>query len=326
MRIVVVGGGIAGLAAAYRLKDRAEVILLEASGRVGGVIRTRIQGDYLMEAGPDAFIDKGTVLQLCRELGLEQQLIRTSQAYRRSFMVRGRRLLPVPEGLYLMAPSALGPFLRSPIVSPLGKARMLLDLVARRRAAPDESLASFVRRRLGQEALDRLAQPLLGGIYAADPERLSLAATMPQFLDMERRHGSVVRALLTARRSTGPGTSGARYALFHSFGEGMEILVSALRAALPDVRLNTAVQGLDRVEGGWRVRFGNSSEGGDAELVADGVCLCVPPAAAASWLPGLPLPAAPRSSVVTVNLGFREEQVRHPLNGAGFVVPHSEGR
>src|SRR6185312_10654447 len=119
------------------------------------------------------FLDKGGIVDLCRELGLEDQLIRVRPEARRSFIVRGGRLLPIPEGLYLMAPSAIGPFVRSPVVSWPGKARMLLDLaLPARRSQSDESLASFVRRRLGREALDRLAQPMLGGIYGADPERL----------------------------------------------------------------------------------------------------------------------------------------------------------
>jgi protoporphyrinogen/coproporphyrinogen III oxidase len=304
MRVAVVGGGISGLAAAYRLTCLgAEVQLYEASSRLGGAIATERRSGYLMEAGPDAFLDKGVMLPLCAELGLTDQLIQVRPEARRSFIARGRRLLPIPEGLYLMAPGAIRPFIRSGVVSPLGKARMLLDVaLPSHPAETDESLGSFVRRRLGQEALERLAQPLLGGIYGADPERLSLAATMPQFLEMERRYGSVIRGLLA--RKTGAGASGARYGLFYSFHDGMSTLVSALASRVPEPCLGTRVSSLE-------------------DLDADAVCLCVPLPEVARLVPDLPVPAVAYSSVATINLGFRSGRL--PA-GAGFVVPAVEGR
>ena len=305
MRAAVVGGGISGLAAAYRLaRGGASVTLYEGSDRLGGVIRTERRGGYLMEGGPDCFLDKLGIVDLCRELGLDDQLIRVRPEARRSFIVRGRRLLPIPDGLYLMAPSAMGPFVRSPVVSWPGKARMLLDLaLPRRRSTGDESLASFVRRRLGREALERLAQPLLGGIYGADPERLGLAATMPQFLDMERTQRSVIRALLARRQQA----SGARYGLFLSFRDGMQTLVDALAAHLQDVRLGSTVSSLD-------------------ELEADAVCLALPLPAVGRLIATPPVPETPYSPSATINLGFRASQVPRLPEGAGFVVPHVEGR
>ncbi len=301
MRLTVVGGGISGLAAAYR--GRAGAILYERSPRLGGVIRTERREGYLMEAGPDSFLDKPPMRDLCRQLGIERQLIQVRREARRSFILRGRRLLPIPEGVYLMAPSALWPFLRSPAVSWPGKARMLADLVMPPRSVADETLGSFVRRRLGGEALERLAQPLLGGIYGADPDRLSLKATMPQFLEMERRHGSVIRGLL--RRSER--ASGARYGMFLTFRDGMQTLVDTLASRLDDVRLETRISSL-------------ADAGGDA------VCLAVPPPEAARLAPELSVPAVSYSSVATINFGFQRSQVRHPLDGAGFVVPAVEGR
>ncbi len=301
MRVAVVGGGVSGLAAAYRLTQRgASVTLYEASDRLGGVIRSERRDGYLMEGGPDCFLDKPPARQLCAELGLDDQLIRVRPEARHSFIVRGRRLLPIPEGLYLMAPSAMGPFARSSVVSWPGKARMLLDLVLPpRRSSGDESLASFGRRRLGREALERLAQPLLGGIYAADPERLSLAATMPQFLEMERRQGSILRALLRRRQAA----SGARYGLFLSFRNGMQTRVDALAARLSNIRLQTHVDSL-------------------AGLDADAICLALPAWAAAKLL-AVPFDAEPYSSAATINLGFPAQ----PLPpGAGFVVPQVERR
>src|SRR6185295_428083 len=173
-------------------------------------------------------------------LGLEAHLIETNEHNRRSFIVRQRKLLPVPEGFQLLAPSRFWPFVKSDIFSWSGKARMALDLLLPRRRlngnageSADESLAQFVRRRLGNEALERMAQPMVGGIYTADPERLSLQATMPRFLEMEREHRSLIRALRkqhsrTVSEDAEPETSGARYSLFLSFDRGMQVLTDAL--------------------------------------------------------------------------------------------------
>src|SRR5256714_8705273 len=231
-RIVVIGGGISGLAAAYQLtKQRAshgsalEVLLLEAGARVGGTVRTVKRAGFLLEAGPDSFIsEKPEALELAKEIGLESRLIETNEEHRRSFIVRGGRLRAVPEGFQLLAPSRFWPFVTTDIFSWPGKARMALDLLLPRRqtnGADDESLAQFVRRRFGREALERMAQPMVGGIYTADPELLSLRATMPRFLEMEREHRSLIRAMWKTRRRLNAaemrGTSGARYSLFLSF-------------------------------------------------------------------------------------------------------------
>jgi oxygen-dependent protoporphyrinogen oxidase len=209
--VAVVGGGVSGLAAAYELTRGAspagltpEVVLLEASARTGGTVRTERRDGFLLEAGPDSFItDKPAALELAREIGLEPNLIGTNDEHRRAFVVRGGRLRPVPEGFQLLAPSRLWPFVTTDIFSWLAKLRIALEMFVPRRVADDaddESLAAFVRRRFGREALERMAQPMVGGIYTADPEQLSLRATMPRFIQMEREHGSVIRALLKARR------------------------------------------------------------------------------------------------------------------------------
>src|ERR1041384_1281218 len=177
-RIVVVGGGISGLAAAHRLIEisQAKVTLIEASGRLGGTIQTEHRDGVLLERGPGSFIsEKPQALELAKRLGIESQLIQTNEKYRRSFIVRNGRLRPVPEGFQLLAPSRITPFLMTDIFSVAGKARMAADLFLPRRntnGMDDESLASFVRRRLGKEALERMAQPMVGGIYTADPEQL----------------------------------------------------------------------------------------------------------------------------------------------------------
>ena len=208
---MVIGGGLSGLAVAHRLVERAatarrpvEVVVLEAKDRLGGAIWTERRDGFTLEGGADSFItNKPWGVDLCQRLGLGESLIGTDPQHRRSFVVREGRLVPVPEGFVLMAPNRLGPILTTPILSWRGKLRMLMDLVLPRKDDDgDESLASFVKRRLGREALERLVQPLVGGIYTADPAELSLRATLPQFCKMEREHGSLIRAALyNARRN-----------------------------------------------------------------------------------------------------------------------------
>jgi len=357
-RVVVVGGGVSGLAAAHSLLERpgaaqgagrrVEVVLLEASGRLGGTVRTERRDGFLLEGGPDSFIsEKPAAVELARRLGLADRLVGTNDEHRRSFVVRGGRLRPTPEGFHLLAPARLWPFVATDIFTWRGKARMALDLLLPRGGSDrDESLASFVRRRFGQEALERMAQPMVGGIYTADPEHLSLRATMPRFLDMEREHRSLILALRRqARAQNGAhtaGASGARYGLFLSFDQGTQVLTDALAARLPagSVRLNTraesiAPRGAGRASGrgpgrghaGWAVRL----EGGET-IEAAAVCLALPAYAAAALLSGVDtelaaeLEAIPYASTATVNLAYRRADVPHPLDGFGFVVPFAERR
>jgi len=355
--VAVVGGGVSGLAAAYELTRRAPhetdapgVVLLEASARTGGTIRTERRDGFLIEAGPDSFIsDKPAALELIKEIGLEQNLVGTNDAHRRAFVVRGGRLRPVPEGFQLLAPSRLWPFVTTDIFSWPAKLRIALEMFVPRRAADDdtdESLAAFVRRRFGREALERMAQPMVGGIYTADPELLSLRATMPRFIQMERDHGSVIRALLKARRraeakeqggSIGAngraarGTSGARYGLFLSLDAGLQLLTDRLAERLPPgtIRAGARVESLtfDEATRRWALQLG-----GGERVAADAVCLALPAHASARLLraadPALAseLEAIPYASTATVNLAFRRADIPHPLDGFGFVVPHVERR
>ena len=347
-RVVVIGGGISGLAAAHRLLERStdasttrlEVQLLEGSSRVGGTIRTRERDGFLLETGPDSFIsEKPEALELARRLGLEDRLIQTNNAHRRSFIVRQGRLLPVPEGFQLLAPSRLWPFVTSPIFSWAGKARMALELLLPRRTntngSSDESLAEFVRRRFGQEALVRMAQPMVGGIYTADPEKLSLKATMPRFLEMERKHRSLIWAMWNNRRritrEESQGTSGARYSLFLSFDEGMQLLSDTLAQRLPTevLRLKAKVEqvSFDREKKEWVIRV----DGSEA-IRADALCVALPGYAAGALLKEVDeqlaaeLEAIPYASTATINFGWRREDIPHPLDGFGFVVPFAERR
>jgi oxygen-dependent protoporphyrinogen oxidase len=339
LRIVVVGGGIAGLAAAHRLVELArdegralDLVLLEAADRLGGTIRTERVDGFLLDAGPDSFIsEKPWALALAERIGLGARLRRTDDRFRRTYVVRGGRLRPLPEGFLLLAPTRAWPVLASGVFSWRGKLRLGLDLILPRRpAAGDESLGSFVRRRLGREALERVAQPLVGGIYTADPDRLSLAATMPRFLALEREHRSLILGLRrTARGGEAGGASGARWSLFVTLAGGMEELVAALAARLPAgaARLSTPVAAIAPAPNGWRVELRDGSP-----LHADGVVLAGPAPAMAALVSGADRPLAGLlggiacASSATVALAYPRAAIRHPLDGFGFVVPRVEGR
>ncbi len=328
--VVIIGGGISGLAAAHRLSDQqVQVTLLEASHRLGGTIQTEQRDGFLLERGPDSFIsEKPHAVELAKRLGLESRLVQTNEQFRRSFIVRDGRLRPVPEGFQLLAPSRLWPFITSDIFSLAGKARMAADLLLPRKSTNgtnDESLASFVRRRLGVEALDRMAQPMVGGIYTADPETLSLRATLPRFLEMEREHRSLILAMLRQGRAQKVGTSGARYSLFLSFDQGMQVLVDALSQQVKaDIRLNTRAVGLKREGPAWAI---TTSDG--EELIADKICIALPAYLAATLLHGRlaeKLRQIKYASTATINFAYRRSAIAHPLNGFGFVVPFIEKR
>jgi len=341
-RIAVIGGGISGLATAHRLlalshqqQQELGVVLFEAGPRLGGTLQTLSRDGFLLERGPDSFIsEKPEALHLAQELGIESQLIQTNKQFRRSFIVRKGRLRPVPEGFQLLAPTRFWPFITSDIFNLAGKLRMSADLFLPRKqlnGSNDESLASFVRRRLGQQALDRMAQPMVGGIYTADPEVLSLRATLPRFLEMEQQHRSVILGMWRKGRfvSSQKGVSGARYSLFLSFDRGMKVLVDALekRVGQIDVRLSTRVISLERTAKAWSLQ----TDGGTSVEV-DAVCLALPSYVTAKLIAAVsPALAASLSriefaSTATVNVGYRRADINHALDGFGFVVPVIEKR
>jgi len=328
-RVAVIGGGVAGLAAAHRLVERGrslEVCLFEAGDRLGGTISTELRDGFVIEGGADSIItEKPAAVDLCRRIGIADQLVGTCDGERRTFVVHRGRLLPLPEGFALLAPTDLGALLASELFSWRGKLRMALDLVLPRGAdTADQSLADFVRRRLGREALERVAQPLAGGIYTGDAERLSLAATMPRFMELERRHRSLILGL---RAREGHPGSGARYGLFVAPARGMGALVSAVAARLPagTVRLRAGVTALTREGGRWHLA-------GTAEpFAADAVVIATPAPAAAGLLRPLDarlgdmLAAIEYASSATVTLAYRTADLP-VLRGYGFVVPAVEHR
>jgi oxygen-dependent protoporphyrinogen oxidase len=329
LKVVVVGGGVTGLTAAYRLvRLGASVRLLERSERVGGIVSTLAQGGRVLEHGPDCFLTgaKPWAHDLAIELGLEGELARIRPAHRRSFVLRRGRLEPIPQGFHLVAPTALEPFLRSRILSWPGKLRAIAELSLSPRSPPgdDESLRSFVTRRFGRELFERLVEPLVAGIYTADPRELSLRATFPQFLDMERASGSVLASLSSRRVEA----SGARYGLFASFRRGVQELTDALRARLPEgvLETGTTVQAIRKDGRSFVVEHERGEER------AEGVLVAIPAPLAARVLRGVDpeladlLVSIPYASAATANFVFAREQVRHALDGMGFVCPAVEKR
>jgi oxygen-dependent protoporphyrinogen oxidase len=337
-RIAVIGGGISGLAAAYRLRElrpNAELSLFEASDRLGGVLETIKRDGFLIERSADNFLTAPpAALELCRRLGMEHELATTDESRRRAFVVRNGQLVPIPEGFYLMSPRKLLPVLRSPLLSVFGKLRLLAEPliprgplgVARHDLATDESVASFARRRLGRQVFERFVQPLVAGIYTADPEKLSMAATMPQFVEMERSYSSLLRATLR-RTDTDKSASGARYGLFLAPKHGLQSLVTKLADNLPRdmTHLNTHIQRVDRQDGKWRLSSGPSS-------AFDALILAVPAHVAAGLLKSAYSDIAAKLATIeyagcaVVSLGFHRRQIGHALDGFGFVVPQTENR
>lgn len=357
LRLAVVGGGLTGLATAHRLLElsaaagrRIALTLFEANDHLGGVIATKQIGGYTVELGADSFItNKPWGVQLCERLGLADRLIPTDNTHRRSLVLRRGRPETVPEGFQLLSPVKIGPVLMSRIFSPWGKLRMALEyFVPRRKQQTDESLASFVRRRFGRETLDRLVQPLVGGIYTSDPEKLSLQATMPRFVEMERDFGSLIRALRSTKSVPGERASGARYGLFATLaggiGELLQTLEQRVRAGA-EIRLGTRVADLTPLNGNGQVAGAAQVDGslyphqGFQLSLADGtkaafdaVVLTIAAPQISSLVRTFAAQAAGAlaaieyASTAIVVTGHKLADIRHPLDAFGLVIPAAEKR
>jgi protoporphyrinogen/coproporphyrinogen III oxidase len=324
--VAVIGGGIAGLCAARALHQQGlSFVLLEAAPRWGGVIRTERADGFLLEAGPDTILaTKPDGLRLCLELGLGGRVVPTDPSRSTVFVLRRGRLHPLPPGMALGVPTEIGPLLRSGLFSWRGKIRMALEpFVPARREAADESIGSFVGRRLGREAVEIVGQPLLAGIHAGDAGRLSLAATFPRLAEIESRTGSLVRGLRAARRSARPGAPSG----FVSLMGGLAELVEALVAALPGeaLRKGSAARAVRRDGGGFTVEADGGAVATRAVVVALPPRTAAPLVAALAPAAGRMLAAVRFASTATVLLGYRREAVDHPLEGHGLLVPRSEG-
>ncbi|HEV3136422.1 MAG TPA: protoporphyrinogen oxidase [Pirellulales bacterium] len=342
-RVVVIGGGITGLAAAHRLSEldpKLLITLVEAGGRLGGVLQTVRRDGFLIERSADNFIaNVPWAVELCRRIGFADQLIPTSSQQRNAFVVHNGRLEKVPLGFMLMAPSRIWPLLTTPILSPWGKVRLLGEyFVPRRKTDGDESLASFARRRLGREAFERIVQPLVGGIYTADPEKLSLEATLPRFVEMERRHGGLIRGALRQRTASNEeeaeASSGARYGLFVAPRDGLSSMVEAIAARLPPetIRLNLPIERITRgPDGRWSIHPAASARN-PADLQCDAVIVTVGADCAAGLIESVDrelsanLGRIAYAGTTIVSLAYRRDKISHALDGFGFVVPAVEKR
>ncbi len=341
-RVAIVGGGIAGLSAAYYLEKarrngaELEWTLLEKSGRLGGVARTEYRDGYILEAGPDSFLtEKPEASQLCRELGIGGELIPSNDFQRKTYIVVKNRLVPIPDGLQFMVPTRLLPMVTTPLFSPGAKLRMATEWFRRPRngnqresanlaedACQDESVGSFVRRHFGQEMVDRVAEPMLSGVFGGDVDRLSVHAVLQRFVAMEREYGSLVKATLKKRKVS----SGAAPApLFTSLRTGVQQMVDALLAALPSAALRTgqAATALRHSNQGWQVETSEASE------TFDDVLLGVPAPTAAALVSTVDSEISSRlakiqyTSSVAVALAYSRAELPP---GFGFLVPRSEGR
>jgi protoporphyrinogen/coproporphyrinogen III oxidase len=343
-RVVVVGGGITGLAAAWRLQQEAasrgvslRYTVLEGSDRWGGKVYSEQVGGFgdtpfTLEWGADAFLTrKPWAVALAREVGLEPRMQGVNQANARTYVLHRGQPTPIPEGVQLLAPTNFWPFVRSPLFSVPGKLRVGLDLIIpSRRQRGDESLGQFVTRRFGTEALDTLAEPMLSGVYNGVPAKQSLLATFPQYAAMEQQYGSVIRGLRAAAHKREPTDESSRtLPAFISFDTGTQALVNALVGQLTgDLRLRATVEGVEcEASGGYRVTLA-----GGSQLPADAVIVTTLAHEAAALL----REAAPHAahelraigftSIGSLYLAFHRDEVVHPLDGFGVVIPSSERR
>jgi oxygen-dependent protoporphyrinogen oxidase len=354
MRVAIIGGGIAGLAAAYELEKArgagadVEYTLFETRERLGGSLASETVNGVVLERGPDSFLsEKPAGAELCRELGLTDQLTPSNDANRKTYIVVKNRLVSLPDGLMFLIPTKLVPTALSGLFSPATKIRMALELLhPPRPSGQDESVAALVKRHFGQEAVDRLADPLLSGIYGGDATQLSARTVLPKLVEMETEYGSLTRGMLAAHRqmrarmaARSVGTNGAAPAhggelravprsIFTTLKGGLQQLVDALEAKLNPkwVRKSTAVSALERVGNGWRVRLAGDDAIYDAVIVASPAWAAGGLLAATDAALGDELSAIPYSSSITVNLVFDEAQLGRLPDGFGFLVPAVEGR
>jgi oxygen-dependent protoporphyrinogen oxidase len=340
--VMVIGGGIAGLSAAYYLQKNIKgaslswrVVLLDASEHLGGKIRTeRIHG-FVIEGGPDTFLaSKPWATQLCQELGLGERLQGTNPSQKDTFILRAGQLQPLPDGLTMMIPTNFASMLQTQLLNWPAKLRMGLDwFIPAKSLDGDESLGAFISRRLGRPAYENLVEPLMSGIYAGDGDALSLRATFPYLRDLEINYGGLVKGALAARRKMskkGKIPSGNRSA-FLTPRTGLQEIVEALTAWLLredcELRTSQAVQGLS-----WNGRKFVVETNNEPPLMADGVILATPAFISAKILnhlaPELALELAqiPYVTAATVSLAYEQGELNHPLNGYGYVIPRKEGQ
>lgn len=341
--IAIIGGGISGLSTAFYARKFSrerglpvQITLLERSDNVGGKIKTLRKDGFVIEKGPDSFLArKLPIVDLTRDLGIEEQFVATNPQAKKTYVVHGGKLHRLPPGLALGVPTSMLPFVKSGLISPLGKARAAMDLILpKRQGTDDESLGGFLTRRLGREVLDRIAEPLLAGIYAGDTFALSLQATFPQFQAIEQKSRSLILGMKASRANSAEVKglpSVAKNSMFLSYRNGLTTIVEALIESLRDSGTNIVtgakVEGIARrKEGGYDLILGD----GQPPVTADAVIVALPAYAAADLLSPLAdvseLDAIRYVSVANIIMAFDRSRIDNPLDGSGFVVPRKEGR
>jgi protoporphyrinogen/coproporphyrinogen III oxidase len=335
-RIAIVGGGISGLSAAFALEKHRlagaslEYVLFESSPRLGGVLVTERVDGCLVEAGPDSFLtEKPWASDLCREVGLGDQLIGSNDTDRKTYIVVKGRLALIPDGLMFMVPTKIMPTVLSPLFSIPTKLRMAREWFhPPRKADADETVAAFVERHYGSEMVDRLADPLLSGVYGGQAAQLSVRSVLPRFAEMEATHGSLGRAMLSARKKMARMSKAPARPLFTSLKDGMQQLIDAVASRLPASALltNSTVQHIQRQNGGWVISVGYASDHFDAVITATPAQVAAELLTMVSQNLASELRGIQYTSSVTVNLGY-DRNVRASLPpGFGFLVPRSEGK
>lgn len=345
--VIIVGGGISGLSTAFALLEQAasadlplSCTMLDAAPVWGGKIVTHRVGRWVMEAGPDSFLSqKPWAMDLCRRLGIDDQLINTNPVEKKASVLRGGQLHELPEGLVTFTPSQLGPFFRSGLLSWMDLARMGCDLlIPPRRSTDDESLAAFFRRRFGRHACERVMEPLMAGIYAGDAEQMSLRATFPRFYELEQTHGSVIRGMMAARRARAQTASDGRpkHTMFVTLKNGLADLVAGMTTRIQQgggvLKAGVQAEAL-RVRSHQAGRWMYDVICSDGTAVsAEALVLATPAYVSADLVrPLSPLAAGlmetiPYASTATISLIYPASAVGRTLQGFGFVVPRVEDR
>jgi oxygen-dependent protoporphyrinogen oxidase len=338
-RIAIIGGGISGLSAAFTIAEKrqsgtpVEYVLFESAPRVGGVIATERVDGCLVEAGPDSFLtEKPWAIDLCRKLGLADQLIGSNDAVRKTYIVvrkNGKNeLVVMPDGLMFMVPTKILPAMTSPLFSVRTKLRMAVEwLRPPYKASGDETVAQMVERHYGPEMVELLADPLLSGVYGSEASKLSVRAVLPRFADMESRYGSLGRAMLSSQKKSAVAAQGPSGPVFTSLKDGMQQMVDALVSVLdPAVRrISSPVQSLLRQAGAWTVSAGYNTDQFDAVIIAAPAYVAATVLEASDEHISRELAGISYTSSVTVTLGY-DESVRRALPpGFGFLVPRSAG-
>ncbi|MGC8684554.1 MAG: protoporphyrinogen oxidase [bacterium] len=340
--VVIIGAGISGLTAAYRLNRikvqsgiDLNITVVEKSDYIGGTIRTEHVNGFVIEAGPDCFfVEKPYAGMLVKELGLSDRLIGTNNENQGTFVLWNNKLHRLPEGVILMIPTKFMPFVTSSLFSFFGKIRMGMELfVPRRTDGVDESLSEFTIRRFGKEALDRIAEPLVAGVHAGDPDTMSVKSSFPRFVDMEQKYGSLIRGMIKARAAMRATTGGHSNSMFMTMKDGLKELTDALKKNSPDVDFKMGVKALSiqRKKNNDEPPYYITLSNGEL-LVADGIILATPAYVSAELVSPINkdlselLLSIPYVSTATISLAYKKENFNHRLKGFGFVVPKKENR